>query len=161
MSARSSFAPGPSRPRNAPRDFRRPLEVQNAQLRPQVPVGFGRESNRRGWPQRTHFDVVFGAAPAGDGFVRQVRNAGQRLPELFVERVYLFVERRDALVRCPHRLLPFRGVGALLAQFPDLGGLDVLPRFELFGLGYRRPPPPVERAELLDVQGESALGQAR
>ncbi len=93
--------------------------------------------------------------------MRQIRDAGQRFPEFFVQLRHLLIERRDAVTQFAHLLLEFGSIDALPFEFADLGALGISQRLQLLGLGHGRPAAPVQVAKLLHIQREGARREAR
>ena len=138
------------------RDFGGALEIQDAELRPEVPVRLGLEIERRGLAPAANLDIIGLALPDRNGLVRNVGDAGQQLPELLVERLHLFVERGDLLGGRAHLLLALGGIDALLPQFGDFGGLGVAAGFQLLGLGDGAPALAIEFTKLIELRRISA-----
>ncbi len=114
------------------RNLGRPLEIQDAQALADVPVGLGVEIEIWRRPPATDFPVVFGAAADGNGFVRDVRDIEQGLPDLFFDGLETLVEAGDLVADLPHLQDPGRGVRAFLFHPGDLLGGLVFLRPELF-----------------------------
>ncbi len=66
-------------------DFGGTLQVQDAQLRAQVPMRFGFEIELARLAPAADFDVVLGALADRHRFVRNIGNAGQQSPKRFIE----------------------------------------------------------------------------
>jgi hypothetical protein len=113
------------------RDLGRPLEVQDAQALADVPVGLGVEIEVRRRPPAPDFPIVFGAASDGNGFMRDVRDIEQGLPDLLFDGLEALVEAGDLVADLPHLQDPGRGVRAFLFHPGDLLGGLVLLRPEL------------------------------
>ena len=144
-----------------PGDLGGSLQVQDAEFRSQVPVRLGLEIELARRAPAVDFDVGLRARTHRHRLVSQVRNTGQRLPELVVELRHLFIESRDAVAQFAHLLLEFGGVDALLAQLSDFGALGILQRLQLLGFGHGRAAARVQLAEFLDIEGEPTRREAR
>ena len=67
-------------------DFGGTLEIQDAEFGAKIPVGFGLEIELARLAAAADLHVVIGTAADGHGFMRQVRDAGEEIAELIVER---------------------------------------------------------------------------
>ncbi len=158
ISARSSFAPRPHVDDEAgASDLRGSLKIEDAELGSEIPVRFGRERERRDGSPAADLDIILGASASGNGFVRQVRDAGHHLTEGFVEFTGFLIERGDPVAQFPDLELAVGGVLARLAQLADLLRFGVLLRLELLGFGERGAALGVELAERLDVEREGTI----
>ena len=116
MSARDSRAPAPIRTANrAPDILRRPLEVEDAERGPEVPVRLRLEVERRAArPTRRTSRLSAALAPDRHARVRQVRQRQQPRAALLLDRVELGLELLDLLAA----LAVGREDGARVAPLP-------------------------------------------
>ena len=84
-----------------------------------------------------HLHIVFRNPAYGNGFLRHIRDPGQHAAELFIERLYDFIEPGDPVAHFAHRGLRRVGVGSALLQLSDLRGSGVFARLQLFRFGDR------------------------
>ena len=89
-----------------------------------------------------------------------VGNAGQKVPELFIESFDLLIERRNLAADGAHLRLPRGGIRALAPQLRDFGGFGVAPGLQPFGLGDGGAPLPIELAEAVETGNVAAGGEA-
>ena len=81
ISARDSRAPAPlSTVKRAPAILRRPLEIDDAERRAEIPVRLRREVERARLADAAHLDVVRGALADRHAGVRQVRQVQHAPP---------------------------------------------------------------------------------
>ena len=132
-------------------DLGRALEIQDAQLRAQVPVRLGLEIEAGRLAHAPHLDVRVRVPAHRHGFVRHVGDAGQNLAELLVERGHLPLERGDLNLQCAHLLLAGGGIGALAAQVADFGALHVQAGLQPLALGDGHTAPPIDLAKLVQA----------
>jgi len=92
--------------------------------------------------------------------VGNVGNAGQKVPELFIESFDLLIERRNLAADGAHLRLPRGGIRALAPQLRDFGGFGVAPGLQPFGLGDGGAPLPIELAEAVETGNVAAGGEA-
>ena len=160
MSARSSLAPGAHVDGEARAgDLGGALEVENAQLGAEVPVGLRFEVEGAGRAPAFDFDVVVGATAYWDSLGRDIRDGRQVLSELLVDGFDLLFEGGGAVAHGAHLGLEFGGVLAGLFELADLLAFGVSAGFELFGFGERGAAADVELPEVLDVEREAAIGE--
>jgi len=141
-------------------DFRRAFHIEDLQFGAQIPMRLRWKSEIPRLAPAADLDVVLRAAAHWNRFMRDVGDPGQQRPERFIQRLYLFVQRRDSVADRPNLLLLLRGIDALLTKRIDLIACRVALRLELLGFGYSGAPLRVELAELANVQLEAARCQA-
>ena len=117
-----------------PGDLRRPFEIEDAELRAEVPVSLRLEIELTMFAGATDFHVVRFAA-GGNGLMRQVGDAPQDLGKRVVERIDVVFETLDLLA--DFAALLHRFVGILTGAFGlgNLGAQRIAARFEVFDLG--------------------------
>ncbi len=132
------------------RDFRGPLEVENAERFAQIPVRQRLEVERARLTVPANLDVV-GRGPADrHARVRQVRQPEQRTAALILDRGELVVEHLD-LLRAFAVGVAHRGrVEPLARRTRDLVARRVLLTLEAFDLGNDPAPRRLERREVLE-----------
>ena len=81
------------------------LQIQDLELRAQIPMRFGREIELAGLAPAANFDVVVSAFADGHGLVRDVGDAGHQIAEGIVDGLGFLIERRN-------RARPWRGSSA-------------------------------------------------
>ncbi len=72
------------------------LQIQDLQLRAQIPMRLGFEIELARLAPAAHFDVVVRALAHRHGLVRDVGDAGHQIAKGFVGGLGLFIQRRDA-----------------------------------------------------------------
>ncbi len=132
-----------------------PLEIQNAQFGPKIPVRLHREVESRRSAPTAHFHVISGILAHRNRFLRKVGNASQHLPERFVNLLDVVFQRGNALADLTHFELVFRGIDALLAQLAYFDTLGIPQRFELFGFRQSGAPLHIRLTKLFHIKGEA------
>ena len=125
-------------------DFGRPLEIQDAQLRTEIPMCFGLEIELRRIAYAPHFQVVMLIFAYRHGLVRHVGNSGKEFLELRVDGVPLLIERGNLDLHVALLLLEDRGVRAGFPQLADFEGIGVIAGSQLLRFGDGRAPPLVQ-----------------
>ncbi len=151
MSARASRAPCAHQHRE-PRagDLRAALEVEDAQLGPEVPVRLRLEVER-GWiADAPHFAVVVGAPADRHARMRDVGNEQQQVPALVLERLERGVLLLDLLAAGAVGVHQRGDVFAGLLPFRHFRGRRVLIALEVLHLDDEGAAPFVERAERVE-----------
>ena len=140
-------------------DFRCPFEIQNAQWRAEIPVGFVLKVELRRLTDPPDLDVLFFAGTHGDGRIGQVRDDGCELEQLRFdgpERILFFFD----LLGYDLHFVAFRGdVDLFPDQFGDLlgGGVPLLPQlFDIINDAFALTVQPLER---LYIKQKSPVGQ--
>ena len=142
-------------------DFRGALEIQDAEIGAQIPMGLGRERKLGQRAPAAHFDVVFRAPAGGHGSVRRIGNTGQQLAVLIVELFRAFFERGGAVAHFANLLLAFRSVLTRFDELTDLLRFGFTQSFELFRFRKRGAPLGIELTKSFDVERETAIRQPR
>ena len=102
-------------------DLGRALQIEDAELRPQVPVRLWvRNRTRAACPSGAPRRCPFGCLPTGTDSCGIFGMPASSCAELLVERLDLLVERGDPVADVADLLLPLRGVCAFALQFADL-----------------------------------------
>ena len=142
------------------RDLGGALEVENAQLRAEVPVGLRFEVELPRLAHAPHLHVVFGIFAHRHGFMGNVGNTGQQVSKRHVERLDQLIAVRDHLLLRAHLLLQLAGVGALALQLSDRGALGIHLGLQLFGQGDCVAPLSIQLAKAVEAGNVAAGGQA-
>ena len=125
-----SEAPVHGKPRAG--DFSGALEIQNPQIGTEFPVGLRSEIELAGLAAAPDLDIFLRATTHRNRFVRQVRNPGQQILMLLVERADLLIERGYLVAQRAQGLLFLCGIDTLFAQPGDLSAFIVTTRFQFF-----------------------------
>ena len=140
----------------------RPLEIENPQRGPDVPVRLRHEVERRRIAVPADLQVVRGAPADGHAGVRKVGQRHEQAGSLLLDAVQLDRQLPDLLRSLPVRLEDRGGVPALPLGPRHLVAGRVLLALEPLELRDQPPPPVLERGQRLElaVGVEAAIAQA-
>ena len=137
----------------------RPFEIQDAELRPKVPVCLRLKVELRRSPVAPDLDVIVLRPAYGHALMRHVGKPYKEFLKLLVDGLHLLVQVRDLVAKRTNGLLQFGSVRAVALQLSDLRALGVLVRLELFGLGDGRAALFVELAKTVEGEVAAARGE--
>ena len=101
------------------------LEVQDSQIRTDVPVVLRLEREFPGFAPGPDHRVVFLGFPRRCGLVRDIGHSQHELPEVLFDAAQFFFDSGDLLADLPHFLTQWPGIFAGLHQPADLPGAFV------------------------------------
>src|SRR5512139_3014364 len=93
-------------------DFCRAFKIENSKVWSEVPVGFGLEVKLLRNTPFLDLDIGVGILAGRNGLVRDVRNARQQLPEVFVQRGSRLFQSGSLLSESAHFCLQRFGIFA-------------------------------------------------
>src|SRR6187399_1103941 len=101
------------------RDLRSSFEIENAQLRSEIPMRFRLERKLSRLAPSPDLDVVLRAFACWHRCVRRIRNASQQFPKLAIKGARAQVEFRNQFIELAHALLPVCRILAGFLQLAD------------------------------------------
>ena len=142
-------------------DLRGALEIENAELRTEVPMGLRSEVELRRRAPLRHFEIVVRRCADGDRGVGQIRDAGEHQFELVVDALNLFIQKGNPLTHGAHFGLQSGGVRAGLFLHSDGLRFGVAAALQLLDFRERGAAAGVGGAKSIQVERETAIGETR